>query len=271
LLLPKLHPSSYSHGGVPGRSIISNALQHRDSIYAYSIDISGFFPSIHYHRVYDLFVNRFRCSPDVARICTRLCTHDYHLAAGLPTSPILANQLLDRVDRRIGGACKSANLVYTRFVDDITISGSFDLEDSGIMRLVRKIVIQDGFMLSSTKQVSGKIADGFAITGIRIKRGKLDVRKQYIHKVMQQIEDAKRLVEGSPDFSGLYYTPEQIMGKVNFICSINPGRKATLMRLYKLVPWKRVIVEAERRGLIAQKKRLVPRAIESTSGVKLND
>lgn len=61
LLLPKLSPSSYSHGGVPGRSIISNALQHRDSVYACSIDISGFFPSIHYHRVYDLFAGRYRC------------------------------------------------------------------------------------------------------------------------------------------------------------------------------------------------------------------
>ncbi len=223
LLLPNLSPSQYSHGGVKKRSTVTNASRHRGSVYAYTADISSFFPSIHYHQVYRLFAERFRCSPDVAHICTRPCTHDYHLAAGLPTSPILADQMLDRIDRRISGACDSANLIYTRFVDDITISGQFDLEDSGIIGLINKIVVQDGFELSPHKQCSGKLSDGMAITGIRINRSHLDVRAAYYERVIVQIEDARKLAEGRADFSGYYLTTEHIRGKVLFICSINPG------------------------------------------------
>src|SRR4051812_1464103 len=58
LLLPRRKPSEYSHGGIKGRSIISNAAPHRESAFVYTVDISNFFPSIHYTRVYDLFVGR---------------------------------------------------------------------------------------------------------------------------------------------------------------------------------------------------------------------
>ena len=69
LLLPKLRPSIYSHGGVRGRSIITNASMHTDSIYAYTADISNFFPSIHYTRIYKLFT---RLLTDLHQIITRL-------------------------------------------------------------------------------------------------------------------------------------------------------------------------------------------------------
>jgi RNA-directed DNA polymerase len=141
LLLPKLHPSDHSHGGVQGRSIVTNATAHSGSIYAYTADISNFFPSIHYTRIYDIFTKTFDCSPGVAHICTRLCTHNYHLAVGLPTSPILADQILHGVDARIGEACAKLGLQYTRYVDDMTITGQFDLKRSGIQRLDRRFPV----------------------------------------------------------------------------------------------------------------------------------
>ena len=56
------------------------------------------------------------------------------LALGLITSPILADQMMDCVDDRIGGACRKAGLVYTRYVDDLTISGPYDLEQKRLRR-----------------------------------------------------------------------------------------------------------------------------------------
>ena len=60
----------------------------------------------------------------------------YHLALGLMTSPILADCLMMRVDQRIGGMCRKNKLVYTRFVDDITISGSFPIDSGSFPELV---------------------------------------------------------------------------------------------------------------------------------------
>ena len=113
ILLPKLAPSEYSHGGVRGRHIKSNVAPHLHSTFVFTTDVTNFYPTISHNRIYRLFTTAFKCSPDVARICTRLCTYQHHLALGLITSPILANQVLKVVDARIGVACKKAGLVYT--------------------------------------------------------------------------------------------------------------------------------------------------------------
>lgn len=260
ILLPALRPSIHSHGGVKGRSIVSNANAHRNSIYVFNADIADFFPSIHYERVYKLFVEKFDCSANVARICTRLCTHNYHLAVGLQTSPILADKVLDQVDVRIGSACNSAGLIYTRFVDDITITGIFDLQESGFVSLVKKIINQNGFELSPHKQKTGKLSDGIPITSLRLKGENLDVSKLYISNLINQIRDAARLSQGLDSFIGPYYSPDQIFGRIQFACSINPARKGRLFRLCRNIDWKKCNEEAERRGFMAQKNRLIPRS-----------
>jgi RNA-directed DNA polymerase len=211
LLLKRLTPSVHSHGGVRGRSIVSNAIAHKESIHVYKADISNFYPTIHRKRVYEAFARKFGCSPDVASICTRLCTHRHHLALGLTTSPILADQIIGRLDERIGAACKKECLIYTRYVDDITISGKFDLQQSGFVNLISRIVEQDGFRINSGKNIFGKLADGLTITSLRIKRGRLDVQQEYCEEVERQIKDARILIDSPDFFVGPYYTPNQIL------------------------------------------------------------
>ena len=123
--------SEFSHGGVRGRHIKTNVEQHIESTFVFTADVSNFYPTISHKRVYRLFVEDFACSPDVAHICTKLCTYKHRLALGLITSPMLADQVMRRIDARIGGLCRNAGLVYTRYVDDLTISGPFDLKESG--------------------------------------------------------------------------------------------------------------------------------------------
>src|SRR5262249_20589174 len=150
LLLPKLHPTKCSHGGVRRRSPLTNARAHLGNTFAFVADISGFFPAISISRVYEMFC-RHACRAEVARMLTRLCTFDYHLAIGLVTSPIIANEIFRPIDERIEHACRRMNLVYTRFMDDITISGKFELSDSGIHASVRNIIERHGFKLADEK------------------------------------------------------------------------------------------------------------------------
>jgi len=263
VLLPKLTPSVYSHGAVRGRDIKSNAQPHLESHFLFKTDISDFYPSVHSKRVYSLFAGSLQCSPDVARLCTRLCTFRHHLALGLITSPILADQLLKRIDRRIGGACRKAGLIYTRYVDDITISGRFDLEHSGFAALVERILQQDGFEANPAKHVFGRLADGTSITNLRRVRGHLDVKKEYADELDRQLDDAARLARGE-EFQGPYYTPIQILGRVRFVCWVNPGRRRRLMRKYRSVRWELVQASAWELGLVAAKKELV--AVDKRAG-----
>jgi RNA-directed DNA polymerase len=255
VLLGKVVPSVHSHGGVPGRHIKSNVEPHLSSSFVFTTDISDFYPSIHHARVYRLFVGPFQCSPDVARICTRLCTHNYHLALGLVTSPILADRLLTRVDSRIGGMCGKAGLAYTRYVDDITISGRFGLRHAGFARLVERILGDEGLRVNANKHQFGSLSGRVSVTGLRLVRDHLDVQLEYVRELERQLDDAARLARGG-EFSGPFYLPSQIAGRVRFVCWVNPRRRRQLAHRWHSVPWDLVVAEARRRGLVARRKTL---------------
>ncbi|MDB5337559.1 MAG: hypothetical protein JWN70_3178 [Planctomycetaceae bacterium] len=256
VLLKKLTPSDQSHGGVKGRSIKSNALSHLNASFVYKTDISSFYPSIHYSKVYRLFLTEFGCSPDVARLCTRLCTYKHHLALGLITSPFLADQILKTTDARIAAACAKAKITYTRYVDDITLSGAFDFRQSGIENVIAEILQSVGFRVNQVKSVFGRVKE-MDITGIRICGPRLDVARDYLVEVRRRIADASNLATGEY-FQGPYFLRSQILGSIHFITWVNPNRKKALFRRFRAVPWEVVAAEAKKQGLVARRKTLSP-------------
>jgi hypothetical protein len=61
----------------------------------------------------------------VARLLTRLTTFDAQVPQGAPTSTAIANMLLALpVDRPVSARAAGLSNRYTRFVDDLTLSGS---------------------------------------------------------------------------------------------------------------------------------------------------
>ncbi|WP_164103211.1 reverse transcriptase family protein [Candidatus Laterigemmans baculatus] len=255
VLLQRLWPSHNSHGGIRGRSIKSNVIAHAGSRFAFKSDIRNFYPSIHRRRVYRLFADRLHCSADVARACTALTTFNHHLALGLVSSPILADQILCPIDNRIAEACKSIGVVYTRFVDDITLSARYDLRRSNVASIVRKILGDHGFEIHPGKEAFGRLED-LAITGIRMRDSKLDVTREYADRLDQQLKDAKSLADGA-HFDGPFQTFNQLRGKVQFVGWVNPGRKAYLMRRLFSIGREKYRREAINRGLVASKTGLM--------------
>ena len=257
ILLPKLIPSEYSHGGVRGKHIKSNVFPHLGSTFAFATDISSFYPSIHHTRVYRLF-RELDCAPDVARLLTRLCTHDNHLALGLPTSPILADQIMRVVDERIGCACKCAGLVYSRFVDDITISGNYSLAptDCGVPKLIAKILGEHGLAIQRRKHRHGRLADGFTITSLVIRNGHIDVSGRLLEQLEAQFADARALAMGLLPI-GLYYTYSQLRGRIEFVAWINRSRRAALLKKLRSIDWASVSKNAQELGLKRSKPKLI--------------
>jgi RNA-directed DNA polymerase len=254
VLLEHLERSEFSHGSRPGHSIKTNAEKHVASRYVYKADVSDFYPSIHNDKVYRLFAEQFGCSPDVADLCSRLCTYKHHLALGLSTSPIIADQLMRNVDARIGAACRKLGWVYTRYVDDIIISGPNNLEDSGIKKTVARILREHGFKAKKSKDRAGSQGE-ITITGVRVVEGHLDVAKEYAQELERQLADALSLTHDR-EFDGPYYTHGQLAGRVRFVCWINPRRARTLkIKLAKLSRQKMAQHAAERE-LVVSKKRL---------------
>lgn len=105
-----------------GFSILTNARAHMHHPYLSAFDIRDCFPSITPIRVRKgLLRHGFR--PDVASILTRLTTLNGELPLGAPTSPALLNVVLTDCDAKIGDAARRNGLTFTRYVDDLYLSG----------------------------------------------------------------------------------------------------------------------------------------------------
>jgi hypothetical protein len=112
------------YGGVPGGSPRKNAAQHAHQPCVVNMDVKEFFPHVRHYMVYRMFKHELGFGRDVASLLTRLTTYRSYLPQGAPTSTPLANLLLAvPVDAPVAVEAAKFGLRYSRFVDDIAISG----------------------------------------------------------------------------------------------------------------------------------------------------
>jgi len=147
-ILRQVSVSSHCTGFRPEASIIMNAKPHCSQDFVFNTDIKDFFPTITVSRVVGLY-KRLGYPSDVAFGLARLTTYRGKLPQGAPTSPDTANLICRHLDKRIAGLCTARGWAYTRYCDDITVSG-----DRSIGRdadLIRRILRDEGFDFNDGK------------------------------------------------------------------------------------------------------------------------
>lgn len=131
LLSPLILPD-YIHGGVPGRSPVSNAAAHLGQRVVVGADVKDFFPSVTHRQIFDVWWKTLGCVPTIARLLTQLTSFKRHLPQGAPTSTTLANLVLHEAGVEVRRACAALGLAHTTFVDDLTFSGEKAREVLGV-------------------------------------------------------------------------------------------------------------------------------------------
>lgn len=239
-VLLRLAPFPASFGAIKGKTIKDNAKAHVGSEFMAKLDIKDFYPSIHSTKVYTFFCEAQECSPDVAHILTALTTRDHALPLGISTSPALADQIVRPIDVRIAGMAMRVGLKYTRYVDDITLSGSFPLER--LAKTVAKILRQSGFKVKASKLIFYRPYDSHTervITGVAIKDGRVTAPTSYVRTLEHELRDLIQQSKHSTLEEG--FLPRQhYRGKIAYIKWLDPDRGRRLLRLYKRVDWRHV-------------------------------
>lgn len=110
-------------GFVKKRSIFTNASFHLDKRVVINADIKNFFETIKIDRVEGIF-KRMGFSALHANVLARLVTVGGSLAVGFSTSPILSNLVCKDMDSDFLKLAQDYNAVYTRYGDDISLSGN---------------------------------------------------------------------------------------------------------------------------------------------------
>lgn len=113
-------------GGVPKRSIFDHAKPHVGRKMVATFDVKAFYPSTKPAMVRAV-LERLGFGDAAADAVLRLVTKDDELPQGSPTSGFLANLALEPADRRIDALCRKHGLSFTRYVDDMAISGDTDV------------------------------------------------------------------------------------------------------------------------------------------------
>lgn len=216
-ILRKVDVSAQSTAFRPGCSILCNARPHIDTDFVFNADIKDFFPSITTERVCGLFKS-FGYPGEVAFALARLTTFNGRLPQGAPSSPDIANIICRKLDSRLQGLCNKRGWSYTRYCDDMTISGAGGISNTTIST-ISEIVQDEGFVLNPRKTHTVRQNGRQMVTGLVVNE---DVsipryqRKRWRAVFHQAKLEPKRFVERTAE----------LQGYISFLRMVNPGDSA---------------------------------------------
>ncbi|NRF66282.1 RNA-directed DNA polymerase [Aquincola sp. S2] len=243
-------------GYVSGRSVIDHAAAHAGRAVVLRFDLRDFFNSIPASRVHALW-HTLGYPDGAARTLTALTTArtpvalrerlqddggldvlgakrlaSAHLPQGAPTSPALANLCCFRLDLRLNGLAKRFDASYTRYADDLVISGpaACAKRRRELQAWVEAIVRDEGFALQPRKTLTMPAHQRQQVAGIvvnahpNLDRASFDRLKARLH----------RCTRDGPSPAD---DPQQLRGQLAWVTQLNPARGAKLQKLFEGIRW----------------------------------
>jgi RNA-directed DNA polymerase len=153
----------YVQGFVQKRSIATNARVHLGQDVLLHADIRDFFDSITVDQVTTAF-SALGCTPNIAETLGRCCTLNGYLPQGSSASPMLANLVCRHLGVDLNTIASANGCRYSRYADDITISGKSVPQPSEI----RTIIDRHGFALRDDRCRIQKRGRSQYVTGLSV-------------------------------------------------------------------------------------------------------
>jgi len=228
--------SPNAHGFVNGKNIKSNALSHLNTRCLLKIDLQNFFPSIKINRVIPIF-QKLGYPDNVSYSLASLVTYKRSLPQGAPSSPAISNIIAKRLDLRIGELCNQLNLNYTRYADDIAISGENITQK--MAQWIFRIINNEKFRINRKKTVlirgpkSKRIVTGLSVKGSEVKLPRVykkSIRQESYFLIKHGLETHLRHHEIRDPF----YL-ERVIGKLRYWVYIEPNNAFAKTSLEKLL------------------------------------
>lgn len=149
--------SDHTFGFRKEKSILDNAIIHKGQECVINVDIVDFFNAIKGAEVYKIY-RYLGYTKQVSSILTMLSIKDDSLPQGAPTSPYLSNISCKKMDKRLSKLAQSIGANYSRYADDITLSGSIHIKN--YLGTIKKIIENEGFQINKKKyEYNFKIKD----------------------------------------------------------------------------------------------------------------
>lgn len=248
-----VHPAAT--GFIPGFSTADFAWPHSGEATVLRVDLRHCFESITASSIAEVF-RRAGYPPAIAQILADLCTtatpadqlagvpaehaaylRGRHLPQGAPTSPHLSNLVMRSLDRRIDGYARANGLAYTRYGDDLALSGD-SLDADRALWMVLKVIDSEGFTVHAGKVRIMRQHQRQALAGLvindrpRVCRSDYDNLRALLHNARHHGASSQNH-SGHPDFRA------HVLGLIAWIGSNDPARRERLLRMANEVDWTR--------------------------------
>ena len=120
---------------------------------------------------------------EARRILVPLLTLNGSLPQGSPASPVLANLALVGVDELLAEMCRHNGWRFTRYADDITISGVDGTPPEGVVDSVERICRQHNYSLNPKKTNCIHMATKVRVLGLLVHGNELRLPKSLRNRV----------------------------------------------------------------------------------------
>jgi retron-type reverse transcriptase len=190
-----------AHGFKRGRSIITNATQHRKRRWVLNLDLQDFFPSINFGRVRGYFIQDrdFQLPAAVATVLAQIACDNNELPQGSPCSPVVSNLIAHVLDMHLVRLASRVGCTYSRYADDLTFSTNkkdfpadiaYPTEDNPHLWVpgteLQRIISHAGFRLNPRKTRMQYRTSRQDVTGLVVNQ-KINVRHEYRHNVRAMV------------------------------------------------------------------------------------
>lgn len=193
----ELEISSSATAFVKGKSVKDNANPHVGRSCLIRYDLRDFFNTITFKKVELELLSR-GVDRKFLKTVKKWCFVEGHLPQGAPTSPYLSNLVCRNLDNRFAKLAEKIGATYTRYADDIIISGTQDIVR--YQTIFKRIIRTEKFYINYRKTritVLDKFADAtpnnwfvpwHIVTGLTVNADKVSVRPSYLNKVKRELQ-----------------------------------------------------------------------------------
>lgn len=202
-LLGRLKAHPLATGFEKNHSIVTNAACHVNRDIVVKLDIKDFFTTTSAARVLAFFAG-VGWDDETAALLTRLCTHNGGLPQGAPTSPRLSNLINRYMDIRLAGLAKSLSLRYTRYADDITVSGDDASKLRFFVLTAEEIIQAAGYELHPDKLQFRRRHHQQRVTGLVVNRkvGLPRKTRRWLRAVEHRLKSGKKATLNEAQVNG---------------------------------------------------------------------
>lgn len=201
------------------RDYVSCAKAHCGAKTVLKVDISNFFDNIHKDLVRDVFSNVINIQDEALDYVTKICCKGDFVVQGALTSSYIATLCLYEQEGVIYQRALRKNLVYTRLVDDITVSSKINNYDfTQILGHIEDMLAEHDLPINKRKtKILHCSSEPIKIHGLRVDYKSPRLPSDEVKRIRASLHNLKKLAVKNNTKTSVAYRKEfnRCMGRIN--------------------------------------------------------